>query len=172
MSQTRSLINSKIIKINCHNMPQHSLLQSAISSHQERIVGLQERNGAHQNRTENYKFMRLSLLLFREKKTFRIHKNVFIHKVAVALGAWDYEWTQWDARLPCMCVDLIIFLFLSVEHLLWLSATLLCSGFLLSPSCFFLRVVCVREDGMRSESVCCAAKALECEHLESSPDDD
>lgn len=49
-------------------MPQHSLLQSAISSHQERIVGLQERNGAHQNRTENYKFMRLSLLLFREKK--------------------------------------------------------------------------------------------------------
>lgn len=78
-----------------------------------------DERSAHQNR--NYKFMRLSLrseaLLFREKK------NSFIS--FLRLRRFGIMNGRNETRGICMCVDLIIFLFLSMEHLLlWLSAKL------------------------------------------------
>lgn len=124
----------------------------------------------HQNR--NYKFMRLSLGwgLARSRKNVFTNFLLLISFIRLRLGAWDYEWTDAMrlAQYTCMCVDLIIFLFLSAEHLLlWLSAKLLCSG------CVFLFIFAFRSCcGEVNEISKVFVVWLECEHSDSSCGDD
>jgi hypothetical protein len=116
------------------------------------------RQGKERRRTQNrnYKFMRLSL---RSEASLFFAKQKFIHKLCRRLRRSGIMNGRNETRGGiCMCVDLIIFLFLSMEHLLlWLSAKL----FVLWFRFVFLRFTSEtggareREGGqwMKSESV-------------------
>lgn len=132
-----------------------------------------------QNR--NYKFMRLSRLF--EASLFREKKHSFISSQRLRRSGIMNGRNETSGGV-CMCVDLIIFLFLSMEHLLlWLSAKLFVLWFRLCVffSRFLLRKRVRREKKERGRERKTqkwmkirkySAVLLECEHLDSSPDDD